>query len=271
MKKSIITLFVLVFSISYAYTQEDLCIPDQNYAFEEGNIYPEAYHARYNPDGGILDSACINKEYSFTFTTVVPDSFLTSFGMVKLDSIVIEENGILFVPDGIKYKCNPPNCKFESGTLGCLELYGTPKPGNEIKIYDLKIKAKITVLDGLGVIRDTLPDYLTDSAHYYLPLFEENSPNCQTNSIYDLSGNYNIDIKTNPIIDRLSFNVEVPQSGDLNYFLYTLQGKECLRGNTWIDQYNKIITKDISDLKTGIYFLRTTYKGVVKTRKVIIL
>ena len=271
MKNSIIVFLVLVFSISYSYSQDNLCVPDSNYAYEEGNIYPEAYHARYNPDGGILDSACINKDYSFTFTTVVPDSFVTSFGMVKLDSIVIEPNGILFMPEGIKYKCNPPNCKFESGTLGCLELYGTPKAGNEIRIYDLKIKAKITVLDGLGVIRDTLPDYLTDSAHYYLPLFEEGSPNCQSSSIYELNGNYKIQIETNPAINRLSFSVEVPQAGNLNYYFYTLQGKECFRGKKWINQYTENITKDISDLSSGIYLLKTTFNGVVNTKKVIIL
>lgn len=270
MKNSIFIFFVLVFSFNNLYSQENLCIPDTIYAHEEGNIYPEAYHARYNPDGGILDSACINKDYSFTFTTVVPDSFATSFGLVKLDSIVVEPDGILYLPDGIKYKCNPPNCKFDSGTLGCLELYGTPIAGNEIKIYDLKIKAKITVLDGLGVIHDTLPDYLTDSAHYFLPLFEEGSPNCQPSSIYELSSNYNILIETNPVLNRLSFSVETLQSGNLNYYLYTLQGKECLKGEKWINQYSENINQDISFLSTGIYLLKTTLNGVVNTKKVVI-
>ncbi len=248
-----------------------LCVPDTNYAHKEGNIYPEAYHARLNPDGGVLDSACINTDYSFVFTAVVPDSLPTAYGVFKLDSLIVEENGVLDIPTGLKYKCNPPNCKFDQGTLGCLELYGKADATNEIKVYDLKLKVKISVEDGFIVVHDTLPAYLSDSAHYFLPLFPEGSPNCQPSAVDEFYNQFSVIVAPNPVEDRISFDVSLPQDDKIIYSLKNIQGQILFKQERWISKNSVISIEDISGLNKGIYFLETKYKNKVITRKITIL
>ncbi len=270
MKKVFFTLIIIVLYLVTGIGQDELCTPDSSYAGKSSNLYPEAFHPRTNPDGGILDTACINHDYSYVFTAVVPDSFETEFGNVKLDSIVVEENGVIFGPNGLNYKCNPPNCNFVSGTLGCIELYGKPAPGNEIKVYDLQIKVKITALDGIVVINDTLPQYITDSAHYFLPLMAENSPYCQSLGVYELNNGYTINILTNPVADILSFEANVFGYGELNYSLTDMQGRKVVNNVRLVrDGYN-LVKMDIVSLAPGIYFLDSKFKGNRIIKKVII-
>ncbi len=268
MKTKIITIALFVFNSFLAFSQ--LCVPDTNYAHKEGNIYPEAYHARLNPNAGTLDSACINEDYSFVFTAVVPDSLPTEVGVFKLDSLVVLDNGVLDIPTGIKYKCNPPNCKFVQGTLGCLELYGKPDISNEIKVYDLKLKVKISVEDGFIVVNDTLPAYLSDSAHYFLPLFPQGSPNCWKTAVIDESYGFKVKVAPNPISDRIVFTVELPQEGMLHYSLKNIQGQEIFKADKRGEKYQVISINDLSLFRKGIYFLETRYENRVVIKKVII-
>lgn len=275
MKKVYFTLIVLLVGFSTIKAQlvlspNELCQPDTAYAKEEGNIYPEAYHERLNPDKGTLDSACINQDYSFIFTAVVPDSFPTDIGTVKLDYIKIEENGLIDVPTGIKYKCNPPSCDFKSGTLGCLELYGKPEKSNEVKVYDLKLKIELSVVEGLIIVNDTLPTYLTDSAHYYLPLFEEGSVNCKPSSIYDIENDYSFSISPNPVSDKLKISISLQNGGYLKYSLVDLYGKVIRNERKLLNDNTNIFYEDVKDLIPGVYFIKTEYKHKIITQKFII-
>jgi len=269
MKSKLFAIVFLVFNSFFGLSQ--LCVPDTSYAHKEGNIYPEAYHARLNPNAGTLDSACINEEYSFVFTAVVPDSLPTAYGVLKLDSLVVESNGVLDIPKGIKYKCNPPNCKFDQGTLGCLELYGIPDATNEIKVYDLKLKVKISVEDGFIVVNDTLPGFLSDSAHYFLPLFPEGSPNCRPAAADEFYNIFSVVVAPNPVQVRLSFDVNLPENAKITYSLEDIQGRKIMSSEKWVNKKSVITIDDISSLNKGIYFLKTRYKNRVITRKVAIL
>jgi len=269
MKSKLFVVTFLVFNSFFGLSQ--LCVPDTNYAHKEGNIYPEPYHERLNPKGGVLDSACINEEYSFVFTAVVPDSIPTPNGNFELDSMVVESNGVLDIPKGIKYKCNPPNCKFDQGTLGCLELYGVPDATNEIKVYDLKLKVKISVLGGLIIVHDTLPAFLSDSAHYFLPLFPQGSPNCWPTAADEFYNIFNVVVAPNPVQDRISFDVNLPENAKITYSLENIQGRQIMSIDKWVNKNSIITINDISSLNKGIYFLKTRYKNRVITRKVTVL
>ena len=270
--RKIYFLFVIMFILSFAgFSQAPLCQPDTTYANEPANIYPAAYHERLNPDGGVLDSACINKDYKFIFTVVVPDSFETSFGNLKLDSIVISKNGVLFAPKGITYSCNPPNCKFIGGTLGCLELGGRPTADNAVKVYDLKLKVKITVWNGLIVINDTLPDFISDSAHYFLPLFEENSPNCQTSAVDEFfADKVNLVISPNPSEDMLNISFDVPETSNVRYSVLDINGKELILNEKRISGTRALFTEDVSNLRQGVYLFTLSIDGKKLIRKFIV-
>lgn len=270
--KKVFTFFaLLLFFTGIGFSQTQLCKPDSAYANKTANIYPEAYHPRLNPNGGILDSACINKDYKFVFTVVVPDSFPTAFGNLKLDSIVIHKNGILFAPKGINYTCNPPNCKFKGGTLGCLELNGKPSADNQVKIYDLKLKVKITVWNGILVINDTLPDFISDSAHYYLPLFEENSPNCNTSAVDEFfADQVNLILSPNPSDDLLDISFDVPSTSLIRYSVMDIMGKELFYNERKINNSRAIFTEDLSDLQSGVYLFILNIDGKKLIRKFVV-
>lgn len=258
MSKYLFFFVFFVFNFFYLNAQVDLCEPDTTYAGSGSYINPEPYHPRLNPDAGILDSACVNHDYSFVFTAVVPDSLLG----FTLDSIVIEENGILNIPTGIGYKCNPPNCNFSSGTIGCFELNGKPEPGNALTYYDLKMKVKIVVGGGLLTISDTLPDILSDSAHYFLPLFGEDC----TTGIYDNAvQKFDVRIKTNPIYNLLEFNVISDSNDKIDYSIYSINGKKVINNNE--SYFTNEIRENISGLSPGIYFLKVKQGNNLITKK----
>lgn len=263
------TLFMILGFISTI--QAQLCVPDPAYSNKPAGIYPEPYHQRLNPNGGILDSACINKLYKFTLTVVVPDSFPTSFGNLSLDSIVITKNGVLFAPKGIGYSCNPPNCKFNGGTLGCIELKGTPTSDNAIKTYDLKLKVKITVWNGILIINDTLPTYLSDSAHYFLPLFEENSNNCNTSSTYDFDNNeISLIINPNPVAEMLNVSFDILESSKFMYSIMDLNGNKFIE-NSGYSQNGRVYKEEyIGDLKNGVYLFELRLNGKRFIKKLLI-
>jgi hypothetical protein len=254
MKKYVFLIIIVVGFFGGSYAQVPLCKPDSSFIGKPANIYPQAFHPRLNPKGGILDSACINKDYNFVFTVVVPDSFQTSFGQVKLDSIVITKNGVIFAPKGIKYACNPPNCKFKAGALGCLELYGKPTADNVVKVYDLKLKVKITALSGIIVINDTLPDFISDSAHYYLPLFEENSPNCAISAVDEFfAQEVNLELSPNPTEGLLNISFDMPDVQKCHYSIVDITGKVLIENDKSNLDGRVMFIEDVSSLKPGIY------------------
>jgi hypothetical protein len=270
--KKLFSILVLTFIFAGSgFTQPQLCKPDTAYSKKAAGIYPEAFHPRLNPKGGILDSACINKDYKYVFTVVVPDSFPTAFGNLKMDSIVIRKDGVIFAPKGITYSCNPPNCKFKGGTIGCIELGGKPTAENQVKIYDIKLKVKITVLSGIIVINDTLPDYITDSAHYYLPLFEENSLNCKTSAVDEFfADKVNLILSPNPSDDLLDISFDVPSTSRVRYSIMDITGKELFYNERKINYSRAIFTEDLSDLQTGIYLFMLKIDGKKLIRKFVV-
>lgn len=267
MKKLSFLLFALVFTAYGSYAQSELCVPDSNYIGQPAGVYPAPYHPTTNPDGGILDTACINQDYKFVFTVVVPETIEFGGFEPKLDSVVILKDGILFAPDGIGYSCNPPNCNFKANTVGCLQLEGVPNGSNDPGIYDLKLKVKITLLSGLIVITDTLPDFLSDSAHYYLPLFEETSPYCSSSSVKNtIESDLDLTISPNPASDHIIISFNAPSAGQTSYAIVDLSGRELIRQSMRSGSGRVFITDGISMLEKGLYLfvLETEAAKVIK-------
>lgn len=254
MKNLILTVFISMQFLNFIMSQVPLCTPDNIYADSAGNVYPRPYHPTKNPNGGILDSACINHYYDFTFTVVVPDSFPFNNNKIKLDSIVVVPNGVLNSPAGLTYSCNPPNCKYLPKSIGCILIYGTPNSSNPIKNYDLKLKTKIVGLGGLLNTVVTLPTFIDSLAHYYMPLFPENSTNCDPNGIAILDNQIKVKISPNPVEDVL----KVENTDDfvlLRYELRNLEGKMVSEKSFRKDWNSDHLDINISEINSGIYLL----------------
>ena len=122
------TITILVFS---GRIEGQACLPDSMYIDSSGFVFPLPYDSLNNPMGGIDKEACINQEFEFTWTLKVPDTVLFP-GIpipIPVDYFRIDTIGAISnLPSGLTYKCNPPNCLFDAGSLGCVIIQGTPLP-----------------------------------------------------------------------------------------------------------------------------------------------
>lgn len=224
-KKVLFSLVLVAMGLLSVLGQDPACLPDESYADSLAGVYPGPYHAELFPDGGIHDTACINHPFELTLTAVVSDSISYGELTLYLNYLEIEENGVLNLPEGLDYACNPPNCKFETNTMGCMVISGTPTEGNEIRNYDLQLKAEILVASFL-TINDTLPAFLIPDSHYYLYLDGEDSEHCQELTVEEqFLADIDLKIQTNPVINSVPVEFRLLKKMDYRLELLDFQGR----------------------------------------------
>lgn len=160
MKHLIFTLLLGLLTIGVGNTQT--CSVDSNILNYPGALLSPA---TYSPDTPFynLQVACIGQPYGQSITLNVPATYLG----LPLDSVVIPKvGGIMNLPIGLTYNCNPPSCNFPKSSLGCVFLYGTPTVDNPpADTFDLAISATIYSIFAVPV---SLPGGLAPNVHYYL-------------------------------------------------------------------------------------------------------
>ena len=273
MRKYIFSIFLsTLFFAGVLPAQDPVCVPDLSYADSLAGVYPGPFHPELFPDGGIHDTACINHPFELVLTAVVQDSITFGGLQLKLNYLQIAQNGVLNMPEGFSYACNPPNCKFESNTIGCMLISGTPTEANEPGVFDLKLKSQIVALNGLININDTLPEFLIPGSHYYLVLDPENSIHCQSSSVsttpLDKPG---LELVSNPVSDRIRVRLDLKESSSWQLDLVDMYGQKIDRitgsGGSDTEDYEM----GASQLLPGYYFLRlTTSRGMV-VRKLLVI
>jgi hypothetical protein len=198
----LLLVFLLILLQRIGTSQDPVCIPDESYADSLVGVYPGPYHPELFPDGGIHDTACINHPFELVLTAVISDSITYGGLSFYFNYLQIEEDGVLNLPEGLDYACNPPNCRFETNTLGCMLISGTPTEGNEIRNYDLKLKSEILIANFLK-LNDTLPELLIPGSNYYLYLDSEDSEHCQELSAWELfTERTDLRVMVNPVTTR---------------------------------------------------------------------
>ncbi|HAQ38877.1 MAG TPA: hypothetical protein PLU49_04525 [Saprospiraceae bacterium] len=235
---------------------QDICVPSETYADSSAGVYPLPFHEVLFPDGGIHDTVCIGSPFEYTFTAVLEDSIAWMGFSFKLNSLEILPNGVLNLPEGLQYGCNPPNCVFQANTMGCLKIYGTTTEANDPGLFDLQLRTKIVVANGLISVIDTLPELLVPGSHYYLPVEAASSSHCQTSSLYGYQQNEFLEIKYQPLLERLTVIAGDPQIPWLETEIIDMTGKVLLKQRI---QYpvQSMNTMDVSGLSQGLYFCRT--------------
>ncbi|MEL6630400.1 MAG: SprB repeat-containing protein, partial [Bacteroidota bacterium] len=113
--KKLLSLFICGAIISlmsvFQQTQAQSCTPDTS--FSATGIYPST-----------LPTICEGSPYDQTITFVIPaDTLLAGFGLVDIDSIAL--NGIIGLPNGLSFSCNPTSCNLPGGASSCVNISGT--------------------------------------------------------------------------------------------------------------------------------------------------
>ena len=264
-------LFTLLFVVAHiSYGQLNTCTPDPSYQDSAVGVYPLPYDEDTNPDGGIDKSACIGHPYQFVFQIVVPDTLDFSGSKFPLDKMVLDTgNAISNLPAGLDYACNPSNCVFENGTVGCLVIYGTVINSAPTGDYDLTIMG--TLYTSFIPIPFTFPDPALYPGKYTITVEPENGTTCYKVSTSEArSDNYFADVHPNPLSQTGTMVIFSKRAADIEISLKGVNGAEYQLMNTKVFEGKNEVKLDISDIPNGVYFYRIGNKDDFAVGKMVV-
>ncbi len=246
MKKVLLLLFTVA---SFAAVQAQTCVRDSTVLTDTAAvIHPRPYSDTYQVYD--LAHACIGQPYLQSFSLAVPTSFTFQGITLPITSASIATSGALTgQPVGITYLCDPPNCVFNAGTLGCILLYGTPTAANTADTFSLTISA--TIQTAFAPVPITFPGAVAPG-NYCLIL--DAAGNC-VSSAYDLKSEIvGIKNQPNPFGQQTTIEVESVTTGDFQFEVYDLVGKRLHQQTISLNEGTNQFTFDAGNLADGTYF-----------------
>jgi hypothetical protein len=149
MKKIVFSLVLTSFAVANVLAQA--CTANPDYVALGVGIYPQpdSMDVGATPNGLFSPLPCgiVGQPYDFTFTAVVPTTYLVSGQTLTISRVDL--TAIQNRPAGINYECNPAGAPVQNGvcafpssaTVGrCVKLSGTPTTAG---MYALVVKTKI--------------------------------------------------------------------------------------------------------------------------------
>ncbi len=267
-KVLLFTLFAIAFNFS-ASAQFGTCMPDSLYADSTFGVYPVPYDST-TMMGGITTSACINKPYEFLLTAVIPETIeFNGFNVGLIKVSIPATDGVMGLPSGITYACNPPTCEFEANSQGCVILYGMADATNDIGTYPLALE--LTAETVIGTIMESYPGTLFPGS-YDLVLEEESSMNCfvsttNTNDILSSVGMRNV---PNPFGDFTTIEIESGLNQEVRFVVYDVFGKEIHTEQVNLFEGANTIDFDATNLVSGIYIYSLQKNGQALTKRMVV-
>lgn len=247
MKKVLLFLAVaLLPALCFAQT----CERDSNILKTGGLLSP----APWSPDSPFynLKLACINEPYNQSVTVNVPTSITLNGITVPITSVSIPTTGgIGNYPAGLTYSCDPPNCVFNAGTLGCILMYGTPGADNPAPdTSDLAITA--TVATPFGPVPVVFPgNQAAPDDHYYLIV--RPTGECVSSAAEAGSPFSSVRSLPNPFSQQMIIEVESTQNGAFRFEVFDLLGNRLHSETVNLYEGANQIFYDGSQLPTGTY------------------
>jgi hypothetical protein len=240
--------FCLIFlcQIHFAYSQE--CTPDPTILEGEELFLPEFW----TPENQVFNftPACINQPYVQTLTIHIPATvFVPGFGDVDVNNLSIATTGgILGLPSGMTYSCNPPNCVFETETLSCIRLEGTPDISNEAP--DTVSLSMLGILDIGLPVAITIPGTLEPGSMW--PLILRTEEECINATEEDFATSM-VQIAPNPFSSEANILLELADEGMYDLTICNLLGQPVFADAVWFEQGLNTFSLDTHALQTGWY------------------
>lgn len=262
MKKRLLLAFILL-STHYIVVGQ-VCEPNPQYANETAGVYPL-------PDSlgsatSSLDSAYVNESYNMVMTAIVPDSVefelnpgdSTSLNTFDLVRVILDT--ITGLPPGLTYTCEPEDCIFPEQNSGCVLISGTP---TTLGTYSMTVNTRVDI----GVlIPITFPGDIFPGEY---KIFVDEQVVAVNTPIGDAIGlGQNV---PNPFSTSTSIMINVRQSGEFNFKVYNLLGKEIYQEKLSLSVGNNTYTFKGGQLRSGLYFYSIGQQGNdIATKRMVI-
>jgi Secretion system C-terminal sorting domain len=227
-------------------------------------------NAQCQPDSSILDStllvlpipaatgapttlplACLTETYNLTVTISVPDTFTLQMVTAALDRVEVPTTGgLLNLPSGLSYTCNPPNCVFQENTLGCIQITGVP--GGTPQIYDLGISLRIFPAGFPFPIDVQFPGTIAPGQHYYLDVRPAGQCMSGTNDLNEQISS--IKSIPNPFGQQTTIQVEALEAGRYAFEVFNVLGNLVHTEQVQLVSGPNSFMFDAGDMPNGAYY-----------------
>lgn len=263
MKRTLPLLCALLCAASI-FAQTPNCVRDSTVLMTGALLSPAPWDTakmEYN-----LKDACISHPYNQSVTFNVP----TTFQSIPITNVTVATTGaVLNLPIGLTYACDPPNCVFNAGTLGCIVLYGTPTVANTAP-DTLDLGIKVTVNSLLGPIPLTFPNTGLPNVpeqHYYLAL---KTAECLVGTFEQ--GNQFTLLKNapNPFGNQTLITAESLIAGEFRFEVFDLLGQRVHTQTLRLEVGTNEFTFDAGDLANGAYFYSLGNRDGKAVRRMVI-
>lgn len=254
---------LLFLFISFVFTVPTVaqnCVPDTTLKDSTGFVYPPPYHEEFSPEGGIDAAACINEPYEFVWQVITPPTVEILGLSLNLSYLKLNTEGaIKNLPLGINYLCNPPDCQFNVGEVGCVLLYGSATADNPAGNYSLEFEGTLRLAVGAN-FPVTFPDPGIFPGEYILELFPEGSPECQPLSVDpEVASLYHHQFYPNPVVDQAWLQLFSPSETMVMMDIFDLSGKLFRSSILSLHQGENTVPVDIKGLGSGYWMYRLTW------------
>lgn len=263
MKKIIILFLAITFSTTILSAQD--CVRDSS-IIGTGDLF---LPAPWTPAAPVynLASACIGEAYQQSLTLSVPTTYTFAGNTLSINSMSIATGGaIINYPAGMTYTCDPPNCVFVAGTLGCILLQGTPSADNPAPdTVDLNFNALISSFLDIPL---ELPSSLDASSHLYLTI--RPSSECSVTSTDNTATSLmELQAIPNPFTGQTQIEIQSKQSGNFQLEIFDLLGHPVQSEKVALTAGMNQISYDGHDLVTGIYFFSVSGQGIRSVHRLV--
>lgn len=268
--KQLLLFLAFVLTALPAFAQFGICEPDQIYADSAAGVYPLPYEPDLTPEGGITDSACLNKPYQFEFTAVINDSVtIPGFGTIPLDSLRLES--VSGLPTGMEWSCNPPSCLFPKNTLGCVAVYGTATSTADLGDNELVIT--VTAYSFIPIENLTFPNPAFFPGSYSLYVYPEDNPDCYVYPVSTTEVPSNLESVRNipnPFNGTTTLEVQSKTNEQYDLIVTDMLGQQVHRQRVTLTEGLNQIPFDGGQLAEGIYLYTFQNENGQLTKKMVI-
>jgi len=251
LKQRLSYLLILIIGIMFsAHDSTAQCTP--NTSITDPGIYPDSATG--------LTPAVVGQPYIQEMQLRVPVDTVTTFGgvpvTIPITSITLTQ--FIGLPPGLTYACNPANCVFPGGTNGCVLISGTPLVAGNYN--PLAITTTLGTFSGFPVTQ-------VDTVDYYFINVSNTSTGISEGTGIQLSLDQNM---PNPADGITTFRFSLPHTGEAEFRLFNLIGKEVYRTRMDGNQGENSFTLDSRNFSEGVYMYTLEFEGQSLSRRMVI-